>query len=242
MRRLTSQPLASLRSQSSNPTAQVRRHAELTHAGTLLVGAGHAMLQPAHCGRCASLCDTGVCRGGACQPARCDDRVRNGTETDVDCGGSCPDCALCQTCATSGDCAAGTCSAAGRCTFRTEVYIPWLDACQGPDRMGPEVRVPGVPAGDYQITALPSGGTVWSSVTLPVQGWFWNITCANLAVPGLATPSGTYYATPEAAFAALPSTTSTAAFAGGELRCFFTDSACNDNRGGARFRMERTCP
>ncbi len=196
----------------------------------------------AHCGRCASVCGSGVCRGGACQAPSCTDRVRNGTETDVDCGGSCPGCALCQGCATNGDCTSGTCNSTGRCTFRTEVSIPWLASCHGPDNSPVDVVVPGVPAGDYQVTALPSGGTVWSAVSLPGQGWFWYITCQNLSVPGLATPAGTYYATPEAAFAALPRTTSTATFAGGTLTCFFSDSACADNRGSTRFSMERTCP
>jgi hypothetical protein len=197
----------------------------------------------AHCGRCGATCATGVCAGGACQPARCDDRVRNGAESDVDCGGAgtCARCSLCQTCTANGDCASGTCSAAGRCTFRTEVTVGWFDACQGPDRTGPVVRVPAVPAGSYLITALPSGGTVWGSVSLPGQGWSWRIPCENLAVPALST-GATYYATPEAAFAALPTTTSTVAFAGGELRCYFTDSACSDNRGNTVFRMERTCP
>ena len=168
--------------------------------------------------------------------------MRNGTESDVDCGGTCARCALCQTCGASTDCASATCSAAGRCTFRTDVSVSWLDACQGPDHTANLVRVPGVPAGTYQVTALPSGGTVWSSVSLPSTGWFWYVTCENFPVPGLATTPGTYYATPEAAFAALPRTTTTAAFAGGELRCSFTDSACSDNRGGVSFRMERTCP
>ncbi len=37
-------------------------------------------------------CATGVCVGGRCQAASCMDGVRNGTETGVDCGGSCPLC------------------------------------------------------------------------------------------------------------------------------------------------------
>jgi len=122
------------------------------------------------------------------------------------------------------------------------VSIPWYDACQGPDHTASVVRVPAVPAGSYQVTALGGGGTVWSSVSLPSQGWAWYITCENFAVPGLATPSGTYYDTAAAAFAALPSTTSSAPFTGGDLRCYFVDSACSDNRGGVSFRMERTCP
>ena len=94
----------------------------------------------------------------------------------------------------------------------------------------------------YTVTALASGGTVWSTTILPGQGWFWNITCENLAVPELATTSGVYYADAAAAFAALPRTTSTVSFAGGTLRCYFSDSACRDNRGGVRFRMDRRCP
>ncbi|MDP3219269.1 MAG: hypothetical protein Q8S73_34540 [Deltaproteobacteria bacterium] len=197
----------------------------------------------AHCGRCGATCATGVCTGGVCQPARCDDRVRNGAETDVDCGGSgtCPRCPLCLGCASGADCVHGACSAAGRCTFRTQVTVGWFDSCQGPDRAGAIVRVSSVPAGDYVVTALPSAGIVWSSVSLPGQGWSWRVPCENLSVPALSTGS-TYYATPEAAFAGLPTTTSTVPFAGGELRCFFTDSACSDNRGSSIFAMERVCP
>src|SRR5207253_1365946 len=33
-----------------------------------------------------------VCVASTCQPARCADNVKNGAETDVDCGGGCPAC------------------------------------------------------------------------------------------------------------------------------------------------------
>jgi len=49
VRRLVSQPLDSTRSQSSKPTAQVRRQVDPTHAGTLLAGAGHARAHAPQC-------------------------------------------------------------------------------------------------------------------------------------------------------------------------------------------------
>ncbi len=197
----------------------------------------------AHCGRCGNACGSGVCAGSVCQAPTCTDGVRNGTESDVDCGGgACPVCGLCRTCRVNADCAAGTCGEGNLCSYRTEVSIDWLTTCHGPDNTPTDVTVTGVPAGSYTVTALASGGTVWSTTILPGQGWFWNITCENLAVPELATTSGVYYADAAAAFAALPRTTSTVSFAGGTLRCYFSDSACRDNRGGVRFRMDRRCP
>lgn len=41
----------------------------------------------------------------------CSDLVQNGDETDVDCGGSCPGCALGESCAFDGDCASAYCLA-----------------------------------------------------------------------------------------------------------------------------------
>jgi len=43
-------------------------------------------------------------------PPTCSDGVKNGHETDKDCGGpDCPPCALNQACASDGDCATGHC-------------------------------------------------------------------------------------------------------------------------------------
>jgi len=51
-------------------------------------------------------CVTKVCTvAGACAPAECGDGVKNGDETDTDCGGACgPTCATNETCAVDGDC------------------------------------------------------------------------------------------------------------------------------------------
>ncbi|MBN1606379.1 MAG: hypothetical protein JW940_07080 [Polyangiaceae bacterium] len=44
-------------------------------------------------------------------PATCNDRIKNGDETDVDCGGpSCKQCVIGERCRTSSDCASGDCS------------------------------------------------------------------------------------------------------------------------------------
>lgn len=40
----------------------------------------------------------------------CRDGVKNGTETDVDCGGTCPRCATGRTCSVANDCQSGTCT------------------------------------------------------------------------------------------------------------------------------------
>jgi hypothetical protein len=38
-------------------------------------------------------CISGVCNAWVCQAPTCSDCVKNGTETGVDCGGSCAPCA-----------------------------------------------------------------------------------------------------------------------------------------------------
>ena len=56
-----------------------------------------------------------LCVSGACLPATCDDTTRNGSETDVDCGGpSCPACTVNALCAGTNDCVSRVC-VGGRC-------------------------------------------------------------------------------------------------------------------------------
>ncbi len=64
---------------------------------------------PARCGACDNRCASGVCAGGVCAAPSCTDGVRNGGERDVDCGGTCPRCALGRACVGDSDCAAGAC-------------------------------------------------------------------------------------------------------------------------------------
>jgi plastocyanin len=55
-------------------------------------------------------CVTGVCTGGTCQTASCNDNVKNGTETDVDCGDTCGPCDLGKKCFLGTDCKSTICT------------------------------------------------------------------------------------------------------------------------------------
>jgi len=53
-----------------------------------------------------------VCVGNVCQAPTCTDGLRNGPETDVDCGGGiCVPCAVGRTCQVATDCLSGLCVA-----------------------------------------------------------------------------------------------------------------------------------
>src|SRR5262249_21696416 len=63
-------------------------------------------------------CLNGICRanamsptGSTCYPLSCNDGTKNGSETAVDCGGSCAPCADGSTCMTNADCLHALCSA-----------------------------------------------------------------------------------------------------------------------------------
>jgi hypothetical protein len=57
-------------------------------------------------------CDSGSCDAATfrCGPTTCESGVRDGLETDVDCGGFCPPCALGQSCVRNADCVSGACN------------------------------------------------------------------------------------------------------------------------------------
>ncbi|MEW5739994.1 MAG: VCBS repeat-containing protein [Myxococcota bacterium] len=61
------------------------------------------------------VCPSGQrCAGGLCVPLACTNGQRDGTETDVDCGGPCGGCRPGETCTVASDCGSGLCTA-GRC-------------------------------------------------------------------------------------------------------------------------------
>lgn len=50
-----------------------------------------------------------VCSKIGCVSSQCFDQVKDGDETDVDCGGSCPGCDIAHACSKNDDCLAGNC-------------------------------------------------------------------------------------------------------------------------------------
>lgn len=60
-------------------------------------------------------CASGVCNTTKklCEPPTCTDAVKNGKESDLDCGGDCPKCDVGKTCAAGPDCAQGVCTDTG---------------------------------------------------------------------------------------------------------------------------------
>jgi cysteine-rich repeat protein len=64
----------------------------------------------------SAACPSGVCRDGACAEPSCDDDVKNGDETGVDCGGSCTGlCLVGEGCADGADCQSGVCGTDNLC-------------------------------------------------------------------------------------------------------------------------------
>ncbi|HRI62863.1 MAG TPA: plastocyanin/azurin family copper-binding protein [Polyangium sp.] len=56
-------------------------------------------------------CMSNVCQNHVCQTAQCGDMTKNGSETDVDCGGTCGGCADGKMCMMGGDCLSQVCTA-----------------------------------------------------------------------------------------------------------------------------------
>ncbi len=99
----------------------------------------------ARCGKCdtgrgclaASDCASGVCNGGVCSPASCVDLIKNGTESDVDCGVGCSLCAQGKACSSGADCASASCvsgvCAAPTCQDNAKNGNETDSDCGGPD-------------------------------------------------------------------------------------------------------------
>ncbi|APR80164.1 Hypothetical protein A7982_05511 [Minicystis rosea] len=80
----------------------------------------------------ANDCPSSVCAAGICAASSCADGVRNGAETDVDCGGdaACSACATGRACVSYADCVSGICEG-GICRPSGDVVLLHFDGADG---------------------------------------------------------------------------------------------------------------
>lgn len=101
-------------------------------SGTQFIDTGtRAPLAVASPGQCKpeEACTEGLCYGRA--PSLCGDGLRDGSETDVDCGGGgCPLCTGGRGCITDADCASGSCGA-GTCAYERFGFPGTVDVLVG---------------------------------------------------------------------------------------------------------------
>ena len=100
-------------------------------------------------GKCKPKPNGATCAGGSCLGGRCvtcNDGLKNGSETDVDCGGSCKRCGNGRSCLVANDCASGTCTG-GVCVTCTPNQLCGSDArgscrCDEPFPSGNRSAIP----------------------------------------------------------------------------------------------------
>jgi hypothetical protein len=94
---------------------------QITELGEILISDLETDMN--NCGGCGVVCGAATtCRDGSCTPlpATCRDTVKNGDETDVDCGGpACLPCAIGRACAQNSDCPGVMQNGSGMCIAGT---------------------------------------------------------------------------------------------------------------------------
>ena len=92
-------------------------------------------------------CTSGICDAGLhCQKAACKDKIKNGDETDIDCGGSCSPCPYGRKCGANTDCASRACRSNNKCGD----VLHFDTACH---RLGGGLQT--IATGDFNRDALP---------------------------------------------------------------------------------------
>ena len=175
-----------------------------------------------------------------CTVPVCNDGLHNGSETDVDCGGTCQGCDLCQLCTEDEDCGgAMRCDDGGQCVTHHEVAVDWVANCPG---QAQGFTVNGLVAGTYRATASQSAGTIWLPPhNPPTTGYFYQAQCTGVTFAQMRTPMGVRYSNIATAFNAMVSVTETFDHAGGIFTCWHADTTCNDNDGGIEFALDYVC-
>lgn len=161
-----------------------------------------------NCGACGNACAAGqVCLSGACQtPASCNDGIKNGSETSVDCGGSqCAACPTGQACHVNGDCLSGNC-VSGVCQDKLLLSEIQTRGTNGGNDDFIEIynptNVPVVFDSSWAVSARSAAGTCAGNATaqrftgggqtIPPHGHLLYANSSSNSYDGPVTPDGTY--------------------------------------------------
>lgn len=140
-------------------------------------------------------CQSGACKDGKCQTPTCADQVKNGKETDVDCGGGCmTKCDIGKACTMPSDCTSGGC--VSNICIVTDPYfssVVLLMHFDGSDGSASFIDVKGhtvTPQGGAQITTAQSKFGGASGSFLPTDGAYltspnstdWDLTSVDSTV------------------------------------------------------------
>lgn len=146
----------------------------------------------------ATICAAALAFAGTAR-ATCFDGIRNGPESDVDCGGDCPSCERGQRCGAPRDCYSGRCEA-GECAERTydkREAIPAGYRIETSTADGAAISrtigwvALGIGYGTAYVAALSAPGNV-SWLYAPVLGPWIQVSRKNCPVPGLIAVDGLF--------------------------------------------------
>ncbi len=97
----------------------------------------------------------------------CTDGVKNGNETDVDCGGTCDPCQNNKSCLVNKDCESGYCNLDKACTVERNLYIEWIK----PIQVVEDVPLVAGKATVVRVKVVNDGPTVDTSVKVNYNSW-----------------------------------------------------------------------
>lgn len=97
----------------------------------------------------------------------CSDGIRDGDETNVDCGGSCQPCADGKSCLVDSDCESNYCNPENICSVLRDLYIEWIK----PVQVVEDVDLVEGKATVVRVKVVNTSQPTWADVAINYNGW-----------------------------------------------------------------------